>query len=154
MIFKFLSSCHNDWSQTYELGRWWHVTIIFTINKKLPFCFRKCPCSFMERVNHFRRFKGGLGRGVVLVNGCRGATLNDRFLSTNLLVYIHSHRGRNCGWTAGTCPPRFAINKEVPFYLELGSKSARFARALTFLAPAECFIWLPYSFSDHHLNSA
>ena len=25
------------------------------------------------------------------------------------------------------------------FYLILGSKSARFARALTFLAPAECF---------------
>ena len=36
----------------------------------------------------------------------------------------------------------------------LGSKSARFARALTFLAPAECFLWLPYSISDGHLNSA
>ena len=39
-------------------------------------------------------------------------------------------------------------------YLRLGSKSARFARALTFLAPAECSLWLSYSFSDHHLNSA
>ena len=44
--------------------------------------------------------------------------------------------------------------QESTIYKRLGSKSARFARALTFLAPAECFLWLPYSFSDHHLNSA
>ena len=39
--------------------------------------------------------------------------------------------------TNGTKP---ISKKYIPSFLkELGSKSARFARALTFLAPAECF---------------
>ena len=101
-----------------------------TILKFLPHILNGRKCSLVNR-KHCQPFEA-IGKNL--------NTTPEPFLWKQNLPLLENDRN--------------AVFEAIIYSALLGSKSARFARALTFLAPAECFLWLPYSIRDHHLNSA